>query len=84
MNAAEKLGELEALAKDLEVDVSYEPMAGLVQGCGGLCRVNGRYRIIIDRRLKAPERMQIIVDALRRFDVDPLAVPAGLRKLLAA
>ncbi len=83
MNAQEKLTELEALAGELEVDVSYEPMAGLVQGIGGLCRVRGRYRIIVDRRLKPPERLQVVADALRRFDTEEHFVSPQVRKLLA-
>lgn len=72
MKVQQQLEVLERLAEALDVRVSYEPMAGLVQGTGGLCRVRGEYRIIIDRRLKPPERVQIMVDALRRFDTHHL------------
>ncbi len=82
MNATEQLSELERLADELEVKVSYEPMAGLVQGVGGLCRVRGHYRIIIDRKLKAPERLQVVADALRRFDTQRHFVSPQVRKLL--
>lgn len=68
MTPQEQLVELEGLAKELDVQVSYEPMAGLVQGVGGLCRVKGQYRIIVDRRLQPPERLVIVADALKRFD----------------
>ena len=68
MAPQEQLVELEGLAKELDVQVSYEPMAGLVQGVGGLCRVKGQYRIIVDRRLQPPERLVIVADALKRFD----------------
>ena len=53
MNEQQQLTELEELASGLSVRVCYEPMAGLVQGVGGLCRVRGEYRVIIDRRLKS-------------------------------
>ena len=68
MTPQEQLVELEGLAKELDVQVSYEPMAGLVQGVGGLCRVKGQYRMIVDRRLQPPERLVIVADALKRFD----------------
>ncbi len=77
MNDQEQLSELERLASDLDVDVTYEPMAGLVQGVGGLCRVRGRYRIIVDRKLKPPERL-----ALRRFDTEKHFVSPQVRRLL--
>lgn len=82
MKAQQQLEALERLAEALSVRVSYEPMTGLVQGTGGLCRVRGEYRIIIDRRLKPPERVQILVDALRRFDTRHLAVEPELQPLL--
>lgn len=71
-----KLAALESLAKDLRVAVRYEAMAGQVQGIGGLCRVNGEYRIIVDRRFGPSERAQVVADALRRFDFDRAQVPA--------
>ena len=83
MDADEQLAELEGLAETLAVQVSYEPMAGLVQGVGGLCKHRGDYRIIIDRRLKAPERVQIIADALSRFDTESYFVSPQVRQMLA-
>lgn len=64
MSESDQLRDLEAQAQTLGIKVCYEPMAGLVQGVGGLCRVNGQYRVIIDRRLKTPERAQILSDAI--------------------
>jgi hypothetical protein len=82
MTAQQQLHELERLAEILEVKVCYEPMAGLVQGTGGLCRVRGQYRVIIDKKLRAPERVNILADALRRFDVAGLEMAPHVRRLL--
>jgi hypothetical protein len=82
MKVQQQLEALERLAQALAVRVSYEPMTGLVQGTGGLCRVRGEPRIIIDRRLKPPERVQILVDALRRLDTRHLDVEPELQQLL--
>jgi hypothetical protein len=82
MKAEEQLTELERLATELDVDVCYEPMGGLVQGVGGLCRVRGRYRIIVDRKLKPPERLMVVADALRRFDTEKHFVSPQVRRLL--
>lgn len=82
MKVQQQLEALERVADALTVRVSYEPMAGLVQGTGGLCRVRGQHRIIIDRRLKPPERVQILVDALRRFDTHHLAMEPEIRALI--
>lgn len=82
MKVQEQLEALERLAEAMSVRVSYEPMAGLVQRTGGLCRVRGEYRIIIDRRLKPPERVQILVDALQRFELGDHEIDPELRALL--
>jgi len=82
MKVQQQLEALERLADALGVRVSYEPMTGLVQGTGGLCRVRGQYRIIIDRRLKPPERVQILLDALRRFDTHHVEVEPEIQQLL--
>ncbi len=82
MTPQEQLVELEGLAKELDVQVSYEPMAGLVQGVGGLCRVKGQYRIIVDRRLQPPERLAIVADALRRFDSEARPVSQRVSAVL--
>ena len=68
--AERTMAALEALAASLSVKVCYEPMAGRVAGAGGLCRLRGEYRIIIDRRLSPRERSQILAQALTRFE-DP-------------
>jgi hypothetical protein len=78
----QQLSDLEGLAETMGVRVSYEPMTGIVSGRGGLCRVRGQFRIIIDRRHKAPERLQILADALGRFDISGHEIPASIVRLL--
>lgn len=82
MKVQEQLEALERLAEVVAVRVSYEPMAGLVQRTGGLCRLRGEYRVIIDRRLKPPERVQILAAALRRLDLSHEVIEPGLSALL--
>ena len=79
-----QLQELEHLAIQLGVRVSYDAMTGLSQGGGGLCKVRGEWRIIMDKRLKAAERMQVISDALRsRFDTEAHFVSPRVRSMLS-
>jgi len=70
---------LEALAEELSITVCYEPMNGSTAGTGGLCRLRGEYRVIIDRRLGARERAQILSGALRRFDLTGLNLADDVR-----
>jgi hypothetical protein len=57
------LQELEAIAAELSVKVSYEALAASV-GTGGLCRVHGEYRVIIDKRAQTGERLAALAQAL--------------------
>ena len=79
MKLPQQVEALERLAESMSVRVSYEPMAGLVQRTGGLCRLRGEYRIIIDRRLKPPERLQILVEALTRLDPTGYEIDPGIQ-----
>lgn len=78
----DQLRELERVAETLGVKVTYEAMNGLPSGTGGLCRLHGQYRLIIDRRLKAGDRAQMLADALQRFDTSCVEMSEGARLLL--
>lgn len=84
MKVTAQLEALEEVAKALGVQVSFDTMAGLVSGSGGLCRVRGAYRVIIDRRLRPAERVNLLADALSRFDASAIEMPDEIRTLLAA
>jgi hypothetical protein len=49
---------------------------------GGLCRVKGAYRIIIDKRATAEERMTTLATALAGFDTTELELSQKVRDLL--
>lgn len=68
------LEELEAVAARLAVRVSYEALAASVAklGGGGLCRVKGEYRVIIDKRAQVGERIAALAQALGRL---PMLTP---------
>ena len=54
---------LESAAGRLTVRVSYEPLQTSVVH-GGLCRVKGEYRIIVDKRASAEERVTTLATAI--------------------
>ena len=78
---------LESAAEKLQVRVSYEPLQSSVVH-GGLCRVKGEYRIIIDKRATAEERMTTLATALAKVvhqtqaDLATLDLPAKVRDAL--
>jgi hypothetical protein len=56
---------LESAADQLKIRVSYEPLQTTVVH-GGLCRVKGEYRIIVDKRASAEERVATLATAIAR------------------
>jgi hypothetical protein len=75
------LEELEGVAAKLEVKVSYESLAESVAG-GGLCKVKGAYRVIIDRRGTTGEKLATLAKALATFDLEPVFLSPGARELV--
>ena len=76
---------LENTAEQLAIKVSYEPLqtSGISTGLrGGLCRVKGAYRIIIDKRATTEERMTTLATALASFDTTELELSQKVRDLL--
>ena len=77
---------LEAAAEQLEIKVSYEPLQTAVVH-GGLCRVKGEYRIIVDKRASAEERVSTLATAIARVisirpDSSALDLSPALRDVL--
>jgi len=57
------LQKLEDAATQLRVKVSYEVMGAAI-GHGGLCRVKGEFRVIIDKRASTEERVTTLAGSL--------------------
>jgi hypothetical protein len=80
---------LQDAAKQLGVLVSYEQLwtaAGAGAMRGGVCRVKRGdgmvWRVIIDKRATAEERVATLAAALATFDTGALELPDKLRELL--
>lgn len=75
---------LEQAAAQLGVEVRYETMTGDASGGGGLCKVRGQWRVIMDRKTAPADRAATLIDALAGFDTDAIFLPPKLRDALAA
>jgi hypothetical protein len=74
---------LESTADQLGIKVSYEPLQSLASGMrGGLCKVKGVFRVIIDKRATNEERMVTLASALSGFNTSDLVIPQKVRDLL--
>ncbi|MBW2647080.1 MAG: hypothetical protein JRE23_13085 [Deltaproteobacteria bacterium] len=73
---------LEELADKLGIPIRYEIIKDELTGLGGLCRVDGKFILIIDSTAVAKEKIEIMTEALSRFDLDGIYVRPVLRELL--
>lgn len=77
------LSHLEELAHGLDVEVRYEAMRR--EGPtfpGGLCRLKGKYVLIIDSKAATWEKIQALAEGLRRFDLSQVYLRPGIREFL--
>jgi hypothetical protein len=76
------LSQLEGLADKLGIPIRYEKIEDELTGMGGLCRIEGNYILIIHSKADVKEKIQIMIEALRRFDLNNIYVRPALRALL--
>jgi hypothetical protein len=75
------LEELEAAAAKLNVKVSYEALQETVGG-GGLCKVKGAYRVIIEKRGTTGEKVVTLAKALSSLDIDSVFLSPAARDIV--
>lgn len=80
MDDALASAELEQLARRLGVEVRREALPVP----GGLCQLRGRWTLFLDTALSVAEQVEVLVGALRRFDLSQVYVRPALRQLLEA
>jgi hypothetical protein len=77
------LHQLEDLAKKLGIAVRhFKFIPGESSGRGGLCRIRGKTVLFIDSQAKTKEKILVMVEALKQFDLGDIPVPPDIRNLL--
>lgn len=77
------LQELEGIAEKLSIAVQYDDLMGMdFKIKGGLCKLRGKHFIIMDRRTPLTERVDLLVGALRRFDLSSLFIKPYVRSII--
>jgi len=77
------LNQLEELAEKLGIAVRYENV--IVEessGTGGLCRIKGKYVLIVHSHATSKEKIQVMTAALKVFDLGDIYVKPVIRELL--
>jgi hypothetical protein len=81
MDDSEIISQLKELAERLGITVRYESIEGSLHA-GGFCRVNGQDLVIVNKKGTAREKMCVLVDALKRYDLSGIYILPSLRALL--
>jgi len=75
--------QLEELADKLEISVRDENINIEESSTnGGLCRVDGKYILILHSRATVKEKIQVMIKALQQFDTSDIYVKPAIRELL--
>lgn len=83
LNQEALLNQLEELAEKLGIEVCHENLAmEESSGTGGICRIAGKYVLYVHSRATMPEKIRIVAEALRKFDLENIYIKPALRELL--
>lgn len=83
MDDTATVSQLEELAQRLGITVRYETLKGDgLSHSGGFCRIHGQDVVIISKKATAMEKIHLIVDALKRYDLSQIYILPSLRELL--
>ena len=83
MQSRQVLEYLEDLAERLGVEIVYQKLGEeefTVRG--GLCRVNGTFKVFIDRSKPMDEQIKILAQGLSSFDTEEVYLFPYIRKML--
>ncbi len=78
MKRERMLQELETAADALKIKVVYERLTPEASP-GGLCKVGGEYRVLIDRHIPLLERLSVLLSAVARFPTEEIFLSPEVR-----
>ena len=70
------------LAEKLGMDVSIHNLK--ISGFpvkSGICKIKGKNRIVLDKRLSTDDKIDILIDCLRPFPIDDIYIIPAIRNL---
>lgn len=83
MNEEILLYQLEDLAEKLEILVRDENInIEESSTTGGLCRIEGKYVLILHSKATVKEKIQVMIKALNQFDLNDMYIKPVIRELL--
>ena len=83
MQARLVLEYLEGLAERLDVEIVYQKLGDEeLPVKGGLCRVNGAFKIFIDRSQSIEDQIKVMSQGLASFDIEGVYLFPYIREVL--
>jgi len=83
MNEDVLLNQLEDLAEKLGILVRDENISiEESSSTGGLCRIEGKYVLILNSKATVKEKYQVMIKALQQFDLSGIYIKPVIRELL--
>ena len=83
MDSISQLESLKKIAEELSIDIItgslFDPEIMIKSGH---CTVKGKHTIIIDKLLSSQEQSEIIIQALKKFDLESVYLPPWIRERL--
>ncbi len=78
---ADTLKELEDIAEKKAIRITYESIGGEL-GAGGLCKLKGQWRCIVDKRATDGEKTTVIATSLARFSLEDVFMSEDTRAFI--
>jgi len=72
------LEELESVCARLNIQLRYEKTSAR----GGLCKVDDKYLIIVDKKSKEDYKAMVIAKALKQFDLSGIHLKPSVREFI--
>jgi hypothetical protein len=83
MNEEVLLNQLEELAEKIGILVRNENInIEESSSTGGLCRIEGKYVLILNSKVTVKEKNQVMIKALQQFDLSDIYIKPVIRELL--
>ena len=81
--ALSRLEDLKDAARKLSIEILFADLADPdVPAQSGYCKVRGEDLILVDARLPVPHQNEVILNILRRFDLEDIYVASWIRERL--
>ena len=83
MDFHSRLEDLKTVASKLSIEIECRNLKDdEFRFASGFCRVNGKNIVILDKRLPEGEQIAVVIETLRKFDLDGFYMAPWIRERL--